>query len=1110
MRSGAAGVSFRVQRVRRRRTPTGRTPAWLRRGPAFRSTRRKLLLMLGVVALIAVFTVISGQAGGPVALAADKASFNCTTGSGTYTVPVGTTELDVQVAGAHGSGGGGGAVVFVVIPVHAGQTIGVSLGCGQNGFTNGGSSGSTGNCSDGAGAGGGSTALTTGPGTQVLVQAGGGGGAGGGNGGCGGRGSGGAGSQQGDDGTGGGSTSPGGGGHGGNVNGPGGDGGDRGGRLNLQGGGGGGGGGCLSGSGGGGASNVGNAGGGGGGGGGSSCVGGSVSSTVFQGGGNGGDGFVTIDPVSLAVTVTGAYTDSNNDGVQNAGDTIVYTIVTTNNSSVALDDVNVTATTDGGVPLSLSACPAQTVQPNGSVTCLADYTLVLKDLDRGAVNVSATATGQLPALPGQDTTLAATGTGTTSTTLTDSPKLTLSNIVTGLDDQNNNGLNDAGDLINYQVQVVNAGNSTVSGIAVTEFAAGATANDVPLTCDVASIVPEKSVTCTGSYTIVSSDVDTPAATIKATANASGTSRAGIGQAVKAASATVTTRLTQHPELTTQFARPVLTDANNDSRTDAGDTIAYSATVTNSGTVTLTGVGVTLTIAAPGGPAPDLDCSPSTPATLAPGGQLACTATYTITQPDVDNSEVAATVAASGLSGTTKVNADAATATTKLQQNSGITAVPSVSGVDDRNGDGKLEAGDTVRYSVAVTNTGTVSLNQVSVTGQLASPAAPDPTLTCSPKQPGKLVAGDVMTCTGAYTVTQPDVDKGSLALTVTATGLSPAQESVTSDPGTVTTPLGAVPAMSITNTVTGVADSNHNSVNDTGDVISYSVATTNTGTVTLTAVAITDQLAPPAAPALSLQCSADAPVTLAPGDTLTCTASYTITQADVDRGTVLATATTGAKTTENNAVSAGPLAVTTKLATTAILVARNLVTSIEDRNSDTVDDEGDVIVYSVTLTNKGSVSLGDVTAVESLSRPADDSPSLTCDPTAPGTLAPAAAMTCTGSYRITAADARKGGVKATAAGTGGTAGGTQVRSASSIVVTPVHPLPPGVKPAPGGSSGGSAAGATHRATKTSSGAGRGKLAFTGFEAAPVVLGGALCLVVGAGLVLLTVRRRRHR
>lgn len=1108
MRSGAAGVSFRVRRRRGRRAPNGPAPAASR----IRAGRRKLLLVFGTVALTGVFTLFSDQAGTLVAQAAERATFTCASGTTIYTVPAGTTTVAVRVAGAKGGDadggdGGAGAVVSATVQVRPGQQLQIHLGCGKDGFTSAGSGGDGKSfCGDGE-RGGGSSGLTTE--SVKLIQAGGGGGGGGGGSGCfGGGNNGGAGSQTGYNGTGGSGTDGGSRGSGGAVDGPGTNGGN-GSAANISGGGGGGGGGCRSGTGGGSGGGAGGAGGGGGGG--SSCVIASITAVVYQSD-NGGDGFVTIDPVSLAVTTTGVYEDTNNNGVQDSGDTVGYTILARNDSSVTLDGVTITGEeTDTGASLPVPGCPALSLPPNSTETCVTDRRLVLADLDRGRVNVTATATGQLPALPGQTTTLGTTGQGSTSTPLSDTPKLVVANSVSGLADQNHNGLTDAGDTITYGVRVTNTGNSTTAGVTVAESAAGATVNAVPLTCDApepVSIVPGASVGCAGSYTITPSDVDTTAATVTATATASGTSRAGAGRPVEGPAATTSTRLTQDGELAAQLAPGTLTDTNDDGRTDAGDTLAYSATVTNSGTVTLTAVGATLTLAAPAGPAPAPECSPASPASLAPGAQLTCTAVYTLTQSDVDKGEVGATLAASGKAGTAKVAADPVTRTTPLDRSTGITAEASVSGVVDRNGDGKLQAGDTIKYAVVVTDTGTVTLSQVSVAGELAAPGAPDPVLTCSPKQLSKLAAGAVMTCAGAYVVTQSDVDEGVVGYTVTARGLSPTQEPVESVPSIVGTPLGAAPALSLDAAVTGVTDGNHNAADDTGDVLDYAITAANTGTVTLTAVVLTARLDPPAAPAPSLECTPGAPVTLAPGEKLTCTASHTITQADVDHGAVVMIATGSAKTTGNQAVGAGPVAVTTDLAATAVLVAGNVVTSIEDRNSDTVDDEGDVIVYAVTLTNRGGVSLGTVAAVEILSPPASGSPSLTCDPTAPGTLAPAAVMTCTGSYRITAADARNGGVRAVATGSGAAPGGAVARSAEAVVTTPVHALPAGAT-AGAGTSAGPGAGSARDAAPATSGNRAARLAYTGVDVAPVLVGGVLCLALGTGLVLLTARRRRH-
>src|SRR5262245_38412342 len=118
-----------------------RASLWLR---ASRSWPHRLGLLAGVAALVGAFLVVATQSG-PVAYAADRVSFTCLTGNATYTVPAGVTELAVQVAGAPGStadgSGGGAGHVSAVIPVQAGQTIKVVVGCGQAGFHSGGNGG---------------------------------------------------------------------------------------------------------------------------------------------------------------------------------------------------------------------------------------------------------------------------------------------------------------------------------------------------------------------------------------------------------------------------------------------------------------------------------------------------------------------------------------------------------------------------------------------------------------------------------------------------------------------------------------------------------------------------------------------------------------------------------------------------------------------------------------------------------------------------------------------------------------------------------------------------------------------------------------------------------
>ncbi len=70
--------------------------------------------------------------------------------------------------------------------------------------------------------------------------------------------------------------------------------------------------------------------------------------------------------------------------------------------------------------------------------------------------------------------------------------------------------------------------------------------------------------------------------------------------------------------------------------------------------------------------------------------------------------------------------------------------------------------------------------------QLVAPAGPAVTVTCPT---GDLAPGASLTCTSsAYTVTQADVDAGSVANTATAHGLTPGGTDVPSNPSHTTTP----------------------------------------------------------------------------------------------------------------------------------------------------------------------------------------------------------------------------------------------------------------------------------------------------------------------------------
>ena len=91
----------------------------------------------------------------------------------------------------------------------------------------------------------------------------------------------------------------------------------------------------------------------------------------------------------------------------------------------------------------------------------------------------------------------------------------------------------------------------------------------------------------------------------------------------------------------------------------------------------------------------------------------------------------------------------------------------VSGNADEDASGDVSLGDTLTYSFHVTNTGQLTLNDVTVVDPLPGLSPIDCGLTTS------LAPAEDVTCTATYVVTQADVDAGSILNTATASGTEP-------------------------------------------------------------------------------------------------------------------------------------------------------------------------------------------------------------------------------------------------------------------------------------------------------------------------------------------------
>jgi uncharacterized repeat protein (TIGR01451 family) len=282
-----------------------------------------------------------------------------------------------------------------------------------------------------------------------------------------------------------------------------------------------------------------------------------------------------------------------------------------------------------------------------------------------------------------------------------------------------------------------------------------------------------STTCAtdAPYVVTAADVTAGVVHNVATASAH---PAGSPARVTSAPATADTPTTAPAPALALDSSSIISDVNGDFQIDLGDTIAWSFRLTNTGNVPLTGVGVSDPVAG------SVTCALST---LPAGGQTTCTAdaAHTITQDDVDAGSVVNTATGQATdSYGHPVSSSAAQTTTPVQHRVTVTgAVRAV--VNDVNGDGRTDFGDTILYSMSVHNAGTVTLHAPSVSTSSAAVTFSCPSGTIAPGNDASCAA------TAAYVVKAADVAAGHVDLTATSHALDPSGATVAGPASTLST-----------------------------------------------------------------------------------------------------------------------------------------------------------------------------------------------------------------------------------------------------------------------------------------------------------------------------------
>ena len=126
-----------------------------------------------------------------------------------------------------------------------------------------------------------------------------------------------------------------------------------------------------------------------------------------------------------------------------------------------------------------------------------------------------------------------------------------------------------------------------------------------------------------------------------------------------------------------------------------------------------------------------------------------------------------------------VSPDAET-TTPINRQPGLSLVKQAA-LQDTNGNGKADVGESIIFTFTLTNTGNVRLTGVTVTDPMVGD------VTCARTS---LAPGEQTTCRAAkpYVVTAADAEKGSVVNVATASGSAGGDQVVTSPPSSTTTP----------------------------------------------------------------------------------------------------------------------------------------------------------------------------------------------------------------------------------------------------------------------------------------------------------------------------------
>ena len=359
-----------------------------------------------------------------------------------------------------------------------------------------------------------------------------------------------------------------------------------------------------------------------------------------------------------------------------------------------------------------------------------------------------------------------------------------------------------------------------------------------------------------------------------------------------------------------------------------DVINYKITATNDGNLTLTNVKVEDALTG------NVGENAFTIDILAPGEAQTFDVRYVVTENDVLEGKVINN--ATGTATDPTDPDEPKTPVTPGEKEDPIeTPNPSLAVVKTSDKTGVVKLGETITYTITVTNNGNVTINDIEVTDELTGNTG-DNAFTID-----RLAVGETKQFTATYTVTEDDILEGTIVNRATAIGKDPRNEEVTGDGEVRVDTEEKDSHLTVSKETTSEPENGEKYA--LGETINYLITVTNDGNLTLTNVKVTDELT-------GDEWTIDE---LAPGEEETFDASYTVKESDLGKTVVnvaTATGTTPDPDIEKPDVTPGETEDPVEEEKPALAIDKKVVDPKEEYQI------GEVVTYEITVTNIGNVT----------------------------------------------------------------------------------------------------------------------------------------------------------